>query len=154
MIFTCRSTKITIVGIVLLLFASCSSIYQNHGYVPPDDSLQEVEVGISNREAVAEAIGTPAIQNSRYGETWIYAASRFKIRGYLEADEVDRQVVAVSFDEAGVLSNVERFTLEDGQVIVLSRRVTELNLGRLSVVEQVLRGLGRIDPTSILDRDE
>ena len=35
----------------------------------------------------------------------------------------ERQVVAISFNESGTVTNVERFGLERGQIVVLSRRV-------------------------------
>ena len=73
--------------------------------------------------------------------------------GYREAEVVNREVVVVSFNAGGQVSNVERYGLEDGRVVALSRRVTETNLGRLTIVEQFLRSLGRIDPSELINRN-
>ncbi len=64
--------------------------------------------------------------------------------------EVERQVVAVSFDTKGRVSNVERFGLEDGQVVALSRRVTDSNIKGVGLIQQLMGNLGRINPGQFL----
>jgi hypothetical protein len=59
--------------------------------------------------------------------------------------------VAVSFTEAGLVSNVERFGLQDGQVVVLSRRVTESNIRSLGLVRQLMGSLGRVSAGQLLN---
>ena len=63
-------------------------------------------------------------------EAWYYVSSNFITRGARAREEFFRQVVAISFDEDGVVKNIERFGLEDGMVVVLNRRVTDDNIGR------------------------
>jgi len=59
-------------------------------------------------------------------------------------------VVAISFNQAGVVENVERFGLEDGRVIVLSRRVTEANVKGISFLRQLFGSLGRLSAGDLL----
>ncbi|KPQ14077.1 MAG: hypothetical protein HLUCCO18_16175, partial [Rhodobacteraceae bacterium HLUCCO18] len=42
-------------------------------------------------------------------------------------------------------SNVERFGLEDGNVVALSRRVTDSNVQGIGFLRQLLGNLGRIN---------
>ena len=137
---------------LLILAIACSPIYTNHGFIPPDDELESLEVGVANREEVLEITGTPMTTNDTYGEAWYFVSSRFRQDGYKEAKEVERQVLAISFDETGTVSNIEKFALRDGRTVAISRRVTETNVGRLTFVDQIMRGLGRIDPTRALAR--
>lgn len=51
-------------------------------------------------------------------------------------------MVAVSFSPSGTVSNVERFGLERGRVVVLSRRVTEGSITEISLIGQLLGNLG------------
>ena len=53
-------------------------------------------------------------------------------------------MLAVSFDNRGVVRNIERFGLEDGRVVTLQRRVTETGVVDRVLVRQLLRNLGRI----------
>lgn len=134
----------------ILAAVACSPIYESHGYAPSEAELRQLAVGGSGKGEVANAIGQPMVVNDRYGDSWFYVRSRFRIYGMEEAEVVDRSVVVVSFDESGIVSNVERYSLADGKAVALSRRVTETNLGRLNIVEQLLRSVGRVDPAAIL----
>ena len=84
---------------------------------------------------------------------WYYVRSRWEHIGARAPKEVDRQVVAISFDQSGKVSNIERFGLEKGQVVPLSRRVTETNVRGLSFIRRLLGAVGRIDPTQFLSRN-
>jgi hypothetical protein len=52
-------------------------------------------------------------------EAWIYSAYRVRNYTYQAPEVIERDVVAISFDADGVVSNVERFGLEDGQLVQL-----------------------------------
>ncbi|WP_245902469.1 outer membrane protein assembly factor BamE [Pararhodobacter marinus] len=124
-----------------LLVGACSPIMTYHGYAPPDDLLAEIEVGRDTRETVAETIGRPGMGGVMEGSGWFYVQSDWRQRGWREREEIDRQVVAISFDANDRVSNIERFGLQDGEVIALSRRVTDAG-PRPSIVSQVLAVLG------------
>ncbi|MCY3877749.1 MAG: outer membrane protein assembly factor BamE [Rhodobacteraceae bacterium] len=132
---------------IVALLAACQPVAQNFGYVPVETELAQIETGVSDKAAVRRAIGMPATRNEHYGDAWFYVSSRMEQRTYRAPQEVDRQVVVVSFDQQGLVSNVERYTLEDGRAVALSSRVTETDFGRLTIIQQLLRSLGRIDPT-------
>lgn len=133
------------IGLVLALgvLAACSSVYRNHGYVPADDELAQVEVGVDTRETVGQKIGRPSTSGLLNDDGWYYVQSRYRLVGPREPREIDRQVLAVTFNEAGVVENIARFGLEDGQVVELSRRVTETNVKGISLIRQVLGNFGR-----------
>ena len=65
--------------------------------------------------------------------------------------EVNRQVVAISFAPNGTVSNVERFGLERGRVVTLSRRVTEGGTPDVSFIGQLLRNVGNFQAGDFID---
>ena len=144
--FSIDTGKMLAAAVLLTAAVACSPIHTYHGYVPPEHQLRNIVVGESGRAEVLEIAGPPLTRNDTYGESWFYVSSHFQKDGYKEVEEVDRQVVAISFDSEGVVSNVEKYELRDGRTVSISRRVTETNIGRLNFVDQLLRGLGRIDP--------
>lgn len=137
-------------ALLLCLVSACTALYYNHGYVPRDQDLEKVVVGVSTREDVATAVGRPSSTGLLTGGAWYYVGSRFRHFGPREPQEIDRQVVAVSFDEGGTVENVERFGLEDGQAVVLSRRVTDSNIKGLSFLRQLLGNVGNISAGQLL----
>ncbi|MNP87407.1 hypothetical protein D3C76_1882800 [compost metagenome] len=58
--------------------------------------------------------------------------------------------MAISFTEGGTVSNVERFGLERGQVVVLSRRVTDSGVASVSIVRQLMGNVGRVSAEDML----
>ena len=140
-------------GLVLVLVgtvAACSPVYRNHGYVPAEDELALVEVGKDTRETVGQKIGRPSTSGLLNDVGWFYVQSRYKLVGPREPQEIDRQVLAVTFTEAGVVENIARYGLEDGRVVEISRRVTEPNVRGLTVIQQILGSFGRLQAGDLL----
>lgn len=134
-----------------LMMAACSPVFRNHGYIPTDEDLAQIQVGTSTRDDVAASVGRPSSAGLLQGSGWYYVGSRWKLVGAREPQEIDRQVVAISFDAGGRVANVERFGLEQGQVVALSRRVTESNIRGIGIVRQLLGNLGRISADQLVD---
>lgn len=139
-----------VIALTLVALASCTALYRNHGYIPRDDELERVVVGESTRAEVAQAIGRPSSTGLLTGAAWYYVGSRFRQFGAREPQEIDREVVAISFDDSGRVENVERFGLEAGQTVVLSRRVTDSNIKGLSFIRQLLGNIGNFNAGEIL----
>lgn len=145
-----RGVKLALAAVLALGLSACSPIYRNHGYAPTDDELSEIVVGIDSRDAVAELVGPPATSGVMRDDAWYYVSSRWKTVAYRAPELVDRQLVAVSFDGDGTVQNIERYTMEDGRVIALNRRVTDDNLAGISFIRQLLGNIGNFDPGQFL----
>jgi outer membrane protein assembly factor BamE (lipoprotein component of BamABCDE complex) len=128
---------------------SCTAVDRNHGYAPTDIELEEVIVGVNTRSDVEEIVGRPSTSGVLRDGAWYYVGSKIRRFGGRKPKEIERQVVAVSFDGNGLVSNVERFGLDRGEVVTLSRRVTESSVPNSTFVRQLLRNFGRIDLGSI-----
>jgi len=135
---------------LVLAVAACSPVYRNHGYVPTEDELALVEVGTDTRETVGQKIGRPTTSGLLNDQGWFYVQSRYKHLGPREPQEIERQVLAVTFTEAGVVENIARYGLQDGKVVQISRRVTETNVKGMSLIQQLLGNFGRLQAGELL----
>lgn len=124
--------------------AACSATFTNHGYVPPPDVLSEIGIG-SSREQVAEIAGSPGTGGVMRDEAWFYTQYRVRNYTYNAPEVIERDIVAISFSDAGQVTNIERFGLEDGQLVQLSRRVTESSVRDVSFLRSILSNFGRIN---------
>ena len=138
-----------LLGLVLALIAACTPIFQNHGYVPPDEDLAVLEVGVDTRETVAATIGRPSAAGLLNDIGWYYVQSRWKLVGGRAPQEIVRQVVAITFTEEGVVANIERFGLEQGRVVQLSRRVTETNVKSAGFLRQLFGNIGKLSTADL-----
>ncbi len=137
-------------ALTLVALGGCSAIYRNHGYVPTDSDLEQIVVGVDTRETVAEAIGRPTSFGMLQSGGWYYTQSRWRHFAYKAPKVIDRQIVAITYRKDGVVENIERFTLEDGRIIALSRRVTDSNIKGLSLLRQLMGNLGNLRATDVL----
>lgn len=133
-----------------LWVSACSSTYQNHGFAPSELDLAEVTVGVDTRDTMAELFGEPTISGVVGDNTWFYVGSRWRHFAYRAPEVIDRQLVAVSFSEDGVIQNIERFGLEDGRVVTLNRRVTETNIANVNLITQILNSVGNVTSDQLL----
>lgn len=144
-----KSIKAAVLSLCIFS-AACTAQFRNHGYVPSEDELSEIIVGVDTRDTVAETIGTPTAGGVLEEGGYYYVRSQVKTLGPFRPEEVDRQLVAVTFDNRGVVANIERFGLEDGRVVRLSRRVTDNGFANVSLLRQLLGNIGNFDAGSLL----
>lgn len=130
--------------------AGCVATFRNHGYAPTDEELAEIIVGVDTRATVEDVIGRPSTSGVLTESAFYYLSDRRRHFAYQEPRVIDRQLVAVSFDGNGVVSNIERFTLEDGRVVPLSRRVTDSAVRDTTFLRQLLGNIGRFNPGQFL----
>lgn len=135
---------------VALSASACTPRFANHGYVPTADELAKVVVGKDTRESVSETIGAPSSAGLLRDSGFYYVRSRKRTVGFFAPREVERQVVAISFDARGVVSNVERFGLEQGRVVALERRVTSSAVSNKTFLRQLLGSIGNFSPGTAL----
>jgi len=133
----------------VVLTASCTSTYQNHGYVPTDSELAELVVGVDSRSTVDDTIGAPSSSGLLAGGDYYYVRSRVKTFGMFKPEVVERQILAISFDDTGTIANIERFGLQDGNVVALSRRVTDSSVVGNGFWRQILGNFGNLNPSDI-----
>ncbi len=139
-----------IVGVVFVsVAAGCTRLNDNHGYVPEPSALEDIVVGRDTPETVALLVGRPSTDGLVDESGWYYVRSDYETFLWRAPVEVDRQVVAISFSPEGTVSNIERFGLDNGRVVTLSRRVTDENTAGVGFLRQLFSNIGNIDAGSL-----
>ncbi len=148
-----RALRGIVIGAALFGLTACSATYRNHGFVPPEDELQAILPGVDTRESLALSVGEPSAAGVIRDDAWFYAQYRVRNFAYQAPQVIERDIVAITFDDQGVVQNIERYGLEDGQFVQLSRRVTDSGIGEVTILTQILRNFGRLDVGNILAED-
>lgn len=134
---------------LVVCLSACTAQYKNHGYIPLPEDLEKISVGKDTRDTVKETVGVPSSGGLLNDSGYFYVRSRMRTFGAMAPKVVDRQVVAVSFDSRGVVSNVERFGLERGRIVTLQRRVTSAGVTDNTFLRQLLGNIGRASPAAL-----
>ena len=142
--------KLLTIAIILTGLLACGGQYRNHGYMPLSEDVDALTIGVDTREGILEFIGLPSTDGVLTNDALYYVRSRVHHRGYVRPNEVNRDVLVLSFDDRQVLINVERFGIEKGNLVRLEHRVTEGPGGDRSVLEQIIGSIGGFNPTSIV----
>ncbi|TCO72439.1 outer membrane protein assembly factor BamE [Rhodovulum euryhalinum] len=147
------TARLALIAVLTAALAACSPIVRTHGYAPSEEDLSAIVVGVDTRDTVAEVVGTPSANGVMRDNAWYYVANTWETVGPRAPENVDRQVVAVSFAEDGTVENVERFGLEQGRVIALNRRVTDSNVKGISFLRQLLGNIGNFRAEDVIGPD-
>ncbi|MEP2640224.1 outer membrane protein assembly factor BamE [Roseobacter sp.] len=146
-----RPVRFAGVGLLCLTLTACGGTFRDHGYIPPQEDLEQIVVGIDTRASVVETLGGAASGSVLKDRGLYFVRSRVQTVALFEPKVVERQVLAITFDTAGVVTNLETFGLERGQVVPLSRRVTSSGVRDTTFLKQLLGNIGQFSPASGLD---
>lgn len=124
--------------------AGCAPVIRTHGYVPVPERLAEIEVGRDTRGSVQRKIGRPSASSTFDDDGWYYVSTKVRHETYKEPKVIERTVLALSFDRAGLLTEMNRYGLEDGRVIDLETRTTPTYGRQLTILEQLIGNLGSV----------
>lgn len=148
--FRTRITKGLAIAAMAFVIAGCAERIRNHGYVPSDDDLTQITVGVDTRATVEEVLGAPSTGGVLDNSGYYYVRTQMRHLAHLEPKVVNREIVAVSFDSKGVVTNVERYGLEDGRPVVLSRRVTSDSTKGQTLIKQIFGSFGNVSAENLL----
>ncbi|MEK9642436.1 MAG: outer membrane protein assembly factor BamE [Paracoccaceae bacterium] len=137
--------------LVMATLAACGGQYRNHGYMPLAEDVDALIVGVDTRDSIIEVMGVPTTGGVLTEEAMYYVRSRVHHKGYVKPNEIQRDVLVLSFDKNQILRNVERFGIEKGKLIRLEHRVTEAPGGDRSILQQIIGSIGGFNPNSIVN---
>jgi outer membrane protein assembly factor BamE (lipoprotein component of BamABCDE complex) len=123
--------------------AACSPTVDNRGYVPDPTALERVKPGRQTRGDVADILGTPSSVTPFTDDTWIYIHRKTSTVAFFEPKVLEQNVVVVDFDDAGLVRDVRRYSLEDGKLIDPVTRKTPAPGKELTFLEQLIGNIGR-----------
>lgn len=146
-----RATRhLTIVACMAVL-AACSAQYRTHGYLPPEEDLQQIVPGVDTRATVEDLVGVPTTSGILNESGFYYVESEVRTFAWQRPAVVDRRVLAINFDDAGVVSNISEYGLEDGRVVPLTRRVTETPDSDIGFIRRLFGNIGGLSLDGLVD---
>jgi outer membrane protein assembly factor BamE (lipoprotein component of BamABCDE complex) len=130
---------------ILLLGACIPPQVHQHGYVDNFNRLKEIQVGVTDREAVREKIGSPSLVNDFGEETWYYVQERKESVAFLAPEVTDQNVTSITFDAQGVVSNIKGYGIKDSTQVAIAEEITPTEGQQLGFFEQILGNVGRFN---------
>lgn len=133
-------------GLLILTFAllgGCAPTVANRGNLLDPERLAQVKVGTSTREDVANQLGTPTQVSTFDEKTWYYFGQHTEQFSFLDPEIKERQAIAVEFDDAGVVTALNKLNTDNTEAIAPVDRRTPTYGRETTFLEQLVGNLGR-----------
>ena len=140
-----RWASVILAGGLMLSGVGCTPVVENRGHLPTEEMLEKVQPGLQTRESVQTLLGTPSSFSVFGEEIWYYISSKEKNFAFYAPEELERKVIAIHFDPAGMVREIKAYGLEDGRAIEPVARVTPTAGSEMSLLQQLLGNLGRFN---------
>lgn len=144
-----RYRRLALIGVglaVALTAAACAPRIDQRGNKPDEEQVVQINPGVDDKNRVAELIGTPSAISTFNDRTWYYISKRTETTAFFDPDVVDQEILAIAFDDSGVVESMRVYGQEDGQTIAYVDRTTPTEGSHLTIMQQLLGNLGRFNP--------
>ena len=134
-----------LLGAAAAALAAGAPRIDTRGNLPDPETVLEVQPGIHDRNQVVNILGTPSTVATFEDDTWYYISRRTEQVAFFEPEVVDQQVLVVKFDNAGLVSDMKVYGLEDSQIIDPVKRTTPTSGRELTILQQLFGNIGRFN---------
>jgi outer membrane protein assembly factor BamE (lipoprotein component of BamABCDE complex) len=139
--------KIKGVGVIVgaMLVAACAPVVYSHGNSPNPQLLELIEPNVQDKSQVLAMLGSPSSVTMFEEETWLYISSKSQQKAFFEPEELERKVIAITFNAEGKVSGVAKMLKEDGLDIEFSTKETPTSGHSFTFMEQLFGNVGRFE---------
>ncbi|MBR0643429.1 outer membrane protein assembly factor BamE [Plastoroseomonas hellenica] len=108
-----------------------------------EEQLSQITPGVQTRRDVQALLGSPSFAGTFNDANWYYLSAVSRIAPGRRMQIEDRRVVAIAFDNAGVVQGVRTLTEADGQDIAMVDRETPTPGNDRSLLQSLFGNIGR-----------
>ena len=131
-----------------LALSACGNTRMTRGYVFDTELADAIQPGVDNRQSVEATLGTPTVRRAFDDNNWYYVSTTVRIRPVFWPDAKAHRVLAVAFNDRGVVSDVENFDMSDMREVDPVGDKTPTKGRNLGFFQQIFGGVGRFAGSS------
>jgi len=132
-----------LVGILALGLGACAKDIRVRGNIPDSEVVSKINPGIHSRIDIQSLLGSPSTVSTFQDSKWYYIGQKSTQFAFFEQEVLERTVLVVSFDAAGLVVTTQTYALKDGQPIDPVDRITPTEGRDLSILQQLLGNIGK-----------
>lgn len=120
----------------------------NRGHAVSAEQMAQITPGVTTRQDVQALLGTPSHTGTFSDDSWFYMSSASRTRPARTLAVFDQRVVAVDFDERGVVRNVRQIGQPDMPSVAFVARETPTPGTEQTLLQRIFGGVGRVGPAA------
>ncbi len=127
--------------------SACTPLRGHQGYVVDVDLVNSIQPGVDNRQSVQQVLGQPTLTGQFGQGDWYYVARDTRNLAFNNPKPVQQSTLRVRFNDAGVVTAIDRLGLEQVASITPSNKKTP-TLGReRGFFEDLFGNIGTVGAT-------
>lgn len=126
-----------------LALGGCSIPVDQRGNLPEKAALEQVKPGVTDKATVTRLLGTPSSVAAFAPNTWYYISQKTKSVAFLKPELLDQEVVAIDFDNDGIVRDVRHRGMEDRVAVSPNPNATPAPGREFSFIEQLIGNFGK-----------
>jgi len=125
------------------LAAACNPIVDNLGNRTLKENVEQIQVGSTTKIEVQRLLGSPSNVAAFDENTWYYISARQVQLAFLKPRTTEQAVLAIRFDQAGIVREMKTLGTEDAQDTTYVDRTTPTRGGEPGVLRALYDTLMR-----------
>ena len=134
--------KITLLVLAYFFLNTCSGIKVNNGYMPVQDSVDQLKVNKTSLSFAKSRLGEPALILGNQEPIFIYSSQVTNRVLFFEPKVISRDVLVLYFNKKKKLTKLEKFNLKDGKSFQMNTDTTTLNAEQRSLIATLFSNIG------------
>ena len=134
--------KIILSVLVCFFLNTCSGIKVNNGYMPVQDSVDQLKVNKTSLSFAKSRLGEPALILGNQEPIFIYSSQVTNRMLFFEPKVISRDVLVLYFNKKKKLKKLEKFNLKDGKSFQMNKGATTLNAAQRSLIANLFSNIG------------
>ena len=134
--------KIILLVLACFFLNNCSGIKTNNGYMPVQDSVDQLKVNQTSLSFAKSRLGEPALILGNKEPIFIYSSQVTNRILFLEPKVISRDVLVLYFNKKNKLKKFEKFNLKDGKSFQMNTDTTTLNAEQRSLIATLFSNVG------------
>lgn len=141
-----RKVNATLVLLAVLSLPGCSLFDRPRiprGNAVDSEQLTQIRPGVQTRQDVQALLGSPTARGTFDEDNWYYISAQTRVQPGRFLQVQDQRIVAISFNEQGVVSNIREVAQDEGRPVQMVSRETPVPGTERSLLQALFGNLGR-----------
>ena len=134
--------KIILLVLACFFLNTCSGIKSNNGYMPVQDSVDQLQVNKTSLSFAKSRLGEPALVLGNQEPIIIYSSQVTNRVLFFEPKVISRDVLVLYFNKQKKLKKLEKFNLKDGKSFQMNTDTTDLSADQRSLIATLFSNIG------------
>ena len=134
--------KIILLVLACFILNNYSGIKANNGYMPVQDSVDQLKVNKTSLSFAKSRLGEPALILGNQEPILIYSSQVTNRILFFEPKVISRDVLVLYFNKQKKLKKLEKFNLKDGKSFQMNTDTTTLNAEQRSLIATFFSNVG------------